>query len=121
MKKLFPLWLKKNRLDDANEKRLRLRESEIIVFNLLDIDGDGILNLYDLFLLNSHFHDESYSTGRLVHSLLDYYVDKNIANSDYGDSDFAFTFDNFKRHCMEELQGVTDLARDLIQIFTTQF
>lgn len=121
MQKLFPLWLKKFRSDDGNEKRQRLRDSEIIVFNLLDIDGDGILNLYDLFLLNSHFHDESYSISRLVRSLLDYYVDKNIANSDFGDSNFAFTFDNFKRHCMQEFDGVTELARDLIHIFSAQF
>ena len=82
-----------------NERRQRLRNSEKIVFDLLDIDGDGILNLYDLFQLCSHFHDESHSLSKLVNSLLNYYVTVNIANSGYKTSNFEFNFDNFKRHC----------------------
>ena len=57
-------------MGDSNEKRQRMRESEKIVFELLDIDGDGVLNLYDLFLLCSHFHDETYSIGKLVNTML---------------------------------------------------
>jgi hypothetical protein len=77
-----------------------MRESEKVLFDLLDIDGDGVLNLYDLFLLCSHFHDESYAIGKLVNSLLKVYVTINIANSGYQTSNFEFNFENFKRHCM---------------------
>jgi hypothetical protein len=113
--------MRNGQLGDANEKRRRLRHSEKIVFDLLDVDGDGIINLHDMFQLCSHFHDESSSIGKLVNSLLNYYVDVNLAKAGYKTTNFEFTYDNFKQHCQREFGGIHDLARDLVQVFVTRF
>ena len=53
-----------------------------MVFRLLDLDGDKILNIIDLMTLCAHFDKETL-LGAEVHSLMDKYKKENLFNTQY--------------------------------------
>jgi len=51
-----------------------------MVFRLLDLDGDKILNIIDLMTLCAHF-DKDTPLGADVHLLMDKYKKENLFNT----------------------------------------
>jgi hypothetical protein len=62
------------------------RDSEIIVFKLLDLDGDKILNVVDLMQLCAHFKP-GMTLGNNIHILMQKYQAENLKPG-YGHSNF---------------------------------
>lgn len=60
--------------------RDRKKDVELMVFKMLDLDGDGILNIIDLMTLCSHFAPDT-PIGADVHGLMLKYKKENLFNT----------------------------------------
>lgn len=63
--------------EEADRKEVEILER--LCFNILDIDGDGLLSIVDLLWLTTSFSKTHTTLGKQVHKdLYEEYMDKNV-------------------------------------------
>lgn len=96
------------------EKRQQKKDVELMVFRLLDLDGDKVLNIIDLMTLCAHFEKET-PLGADCHLLMDKYKKENLFNTAYV-TNFQYDFETYNK-----VITTSALSKELIYTFMEQF